>query len=415
MNAPRATLTAILLFLLALLVLAGLTWANYRFAVENPGGNDFLARWNGARSWLLEGVSPYDERVSLETQRLIYGRAADPEQGEDVAHFVYPLPSMLFFGPFGLLEYNLARALWMTLLEFSLAALALVSLNLVGWRATPWTAAGMVLFSLAWYHGTRTILVGQFAGVNALLIALALLLLRQHQDVPAGALLALSLAKPQMVFLLIPLVLLWALSVGRHGVWGGFFVTTLVLMAASLALIPDWPVQMFRQILDYPDYTNIGSPLSIVADAAPGIRTPLNVGLHAALFLILFWTWFAVWKKDYRVFLWTALLTIVITNLVAFRTATTNYVMMLPALLMILRVWRDRWGRLGLGLVWMTLVVLGIGLWALFLATVEGNVEQPVMYLPFPFICFFGLWWARWWTVRPPRMLYEELSARLKL
>ena len=109
------------LVLVSLLGLVGLTWANYRFSAQNPGGNDFLARWMGARKWLMEGISPYDEHVSLATQEMIYGHPADVSQGEDISHFVYPLTSMVFFGPFGLLDFLPARALWMTVLELSLA------------------------------------------------------------------------------------------------------------------------------------------------------------------------------------------------------------------------------------------------------------------------------------------------------
>ena len=47
---------------------------------------------------------------------------------------------------------------------------------------------------------------------------------------------------------------------------------------------------------------------------------------------------------------------------------------------------------------------LFLGLWALFLATVEGNVESPLMYLPVPFLTLFGLWWIRWWAVRAVRL-----------
>jgi len=60
----REPLILILLVLFVVGGVAGLTWMNYRFSVQNPGGNDFLARWMGARKWLMEGISPYDQRVS---------------------------------------------------------------------------------------------------------------------------------------------------------------------------------------------------------------------------------------------------------------------------------------------------------------------------------------------------------------
>ena len=90
--------------LVVIATLIGLTWANYRFAVQNPGGNDFLTFWMGARFWVMDGVSPYDEQVSIATQEMIYGRLADISKGEIRNEFVYPLHSMIFFAPFRALE-----------------------------------------------------------------------------------------------------------------------------------------------------------------------------------------------------------------------------------------------------------------------------------------------------------------------
>jgi hypothetical protein len=408
----RRAQTIAALILLAFAVLTGLTWVNYLFAVQNPGGNDFLARWVGARSWVEEGISPYDEQVSLEAQRRIYGRPARPEEGEDVAHFVYPLTSMIFFAPFGTLDYPLARALWMTVLETSLALLAIVSMRFAGWKVSPVKAAVLILFSLLWYHGARSILVGQFAAFNALLIALALLMIKRKQDILAGVLLALSTAKPQMIFLIIPFVVLWAFSTGRRDLAWATLGSIAILLAASLLFIPTWPLQMIGQMLDYPTYTSIGSPLSVIAGTMPGISRPLNLFFHTVALVYLLVEWRLALGKDERHFFWTALLTLVITNLVAFRTATTNYVMLVPVLFTIFYVWEERWAAGGSWTVGLSLALFGIGLWALFLATVEGNVEHAIMYLPLPFFCLFGLWWIRWWSTHPPRVLVDRLTSR---
>lgn len=410
----RASLDFSIFLVLLAASIGGLVWVNYRYSVRNPGGNDFLARWMGARMWLMDGTSPYDDRVSLATQQQIYGHPADPAKGEDVNHFVYPLHAMVFFAPLGLLEYLPARVLWMTLLEICLAGLVFVSLRLTEWEVAPVKLAVLLLFSLMWYHGLRTIVVGQFAGVNAVLIGLGLLFIWQKSDVAAGVFLALSTSKPQMVFLLVPFVLLWAVSRRRWGLVWGLVGGSAALLVASLALIPDWPLQMLRQMLEYPEYTNIGSPISIIANAMPGIGRTLNGVLTVSLALYLLIEWALAWGKDERWFLWTALMTLVVTNLVALRTATTNYVVLLPVLFLIFRVWEQRWKRAGRVGVWVSLAGLLAGLWGLFIVTVQGNVESAWMYLPLPFFCLFGLWWVRWWAVRPPRLMLEDFSALMR-
>jgi hypothetical protein len=412
MNTSPRSVQRWLLLILGTALLGGLTLANYRFAVQAPGGNDFLARWTGARYWLVEGVNPYDDQVGLAAQRMIYGRPANPQRGEDIAAFVYPLPAMLFFAPCGLLPFPMARALWMTILELGLPLLAAFGLMIVGWRPPRWHIALWLIFSVVWYHGFRAVIVGQFAVIEALLMVGALLAIQSHSDAVAGVLLALSISKPQMVILLLPFVLIWAIKSKRGRLVRWTLGSLGVLILASLLLMPDWPVRWLRQLLAYPEYTALGSPVSIAIGLLPRNLPWIAWAVSGGLLIYLFIEWARAMGKGDRWFQWTAALTIVITNLVAMRTATTNYVVMLPALIMVMAALEDRWrmaGRLvGLGL----MLLLLLGLWALFIATVQGNVESPWMYLPLPVLTLLGLWWTSWWVRRLPRLPLQSAAAQ---
>jgi hypothetical protein len=93
-----------------------LTWINYRYSVQNPGGSDFLPRWVGTRQFLMKAQSPYSDETTQEIQQRFYGRPARSD--EDQVLFVYPFYSIFLFGPFALIDdYNLARAIWMTVLR----------------------------------------------------------------------------------------------------------------------------------------------------------------------------------------------------------------------------------------------------------------------------------------------------------
>lgn len=384
-------------------VLVGLGIANYRLALQAPGGNDFLARWVGANQWLVSDRNPYDPQVSLVAQTLIYGRPADRAAGEDVAHFAYPLFSMLFFGPFGLLPYPLARAVWMTILEVSLPVLAIFGMRLAGWRPSVWIQRSLILFSVLWYHGFRAVILGQFAVLEALLITGALLAIQRREDGVAGVLIGLSLAKPQMTVLLLPFVLLWAYASRRFSILIWALGTIAILLGGSLALIPDWPIEWVRQILDYTSYTAVGPPVSILAGLIPSAARAITTVLTGLALLYLILEWVRALGKGDRWFQWTAALTIVMTNLIALRTATTNYVVILPALILIFSVLAERWGPRANAAILMTLGILFIGIWAQFLATVEGNQEHPALYLPVPLLALAGLWWSKWWVVRQVR------------
>jgi hypothetical protein len=392
------------LIVIALVILLGvLLWSNYRFAVQSPGGNDFLSRWTGAHYWLVEGLNPYDEQVSLEAQKLIYGRPAEPSKGEDIAHFVYPLPAMIFFAPFGLLPYTLARALWMTLLEIALPILAFLGIRLARWKASPATFAIIMLLSIFWYHGLRTVIVGQFAVVEAVLIVGALWAIQRDADALAGILMSLSISKPQMAFLILPYVCIWAIRERRIQLLLWTLSTSIGLIVLSILILPDWPILWLRQLVSYPTYTDLGSPISIILSSLPDNFSHLNWILTGGLIAYLLLEWGLSLGKGDTNFQWTAAMTLVITNLVAFRTATTNFVVLLPALILVFHSWAQRWGRRGHAAVWITSFGLIIGLWVLFLLTVDGNVEAPIMYLPLPIFAFVSLLWSRWWILRGSR------------
>ena len=382
------------------LLLVGLTLANLRFARGSPGGNDYLSRWVGARAWVVKGLNPYDPQVSLEGQMMIYGRPANLAKGEDLAQFAYPLHSMIFFAPFALLPYTEARAAWMTLLELALPILVLSGMRLADWRPRPWRVAVLMLFSIFWYHGVRSIIVGQFAVIDAVLIIGALLAMHRQRDILAGSLLALATAKPQMPILIYPFVLAWAAYARRWKLVVSMIVGTLLVLGVSLIFIPTWPLQWIRQLGPYTEYATGGPPVWIFAGYIPHASDWIYWVLSLVFLGYLVWEWFRSLGKSDEWFQWTAALTIVVTNMIAFRTATTNYVVMLPALVLVLAALEERWGKAGGWAGVATLLILGVGPWVLFLATVVGNQENRLMYFPLPVMTLIGLLTIRRWKTR---------------
>jgi hypothetical protein len=57
---------------------------------------------------------------------------------------------------------------------------------------------------------------------------------------------------------------------------------------------------------------------------------------------------------------------------------------------------------------------LGIGGWWLFIATLQGNQESALMYIPLPFICLIGLLWVRWWYLNPPKTMMDEITRPIR-
>ncbi len=391
---------------LVLIVGAGV---NYQYATSNPGGVDFLQGWVAARAYLLEGRSPYSSEVTEEIQERIYGRPARPEEGESTYRFAYPLYAIAFMAPTSLLDFTLARAVWMTILEICIVLTLFAGLRLAQWRVGAVRLIVLTLFALFWYYGLRTVIVGQFAGINALFLVLAILLIVGNQDVPAGVFLALSASKPQMSYLLILLAIIWALSRGRIGLVLSTVVTGLALLLISVMLINDWPVQLLRQLIAE-DFVIGPTPLSVLAARVPGIQATLNGVLHVVAVLYLLIEWVLVIRKDVRWFVWTAMLTLVITVLITPHASSSNLVVLIIVFLLVFRIWEQRWKKFGTAAVGLSALLRVFGVWGLFLATVQGTVESPAMLVPIPILCLFGLWWVRWWALRPAKLLLEDLA-----
>jgi hypothetical protein len=398
----------------ALVVLALLTWGNYRFASDSPGGNDFLVHWVGTRSLITEGLNPYSDEVALKIQEIAYGRAA--RAGEHELRVAYPLYSIIFFLPFALVgDFTLARAMWMSLLEVGLVALTFLSLRLARWRIGPIMLALLLIFALLWYHGLRPLINGNAVILVALGIAGGLIALRAGADELAGVLFAFTTIKPQVVILLLAFVVLWSVSHGRWRVvlW---LVGTVTLLALSAALlIPGWILDNLREVIAYPAYNPPGTPRAAFITWWPDWGGRVGLVLSAVMAVILLVEWWSNRKADFPGFLWTACLTLMISQWIGIQTDPGNFVVLFPALILVFSLMDDRWRTGGKPFVILSMIILFFGIWAIFLATVQQSdqpIQSPVMFFPLPAYLLVMLYWVRWWAVEPPTVWYDQLEGR---
>ncbi len=399
------------LVILSLFTLVFITWANHRYTAQNPGGSDLLARWVGTRLFLLEGKSPYSPEVSDEIQRQYYGRLARPD--EDQVLFVYPLYSIFIFAPYALIpDFAMARAVWMTTLEVGLILLILASVSLNRWKLSPGMLAGLLIFSVLWYYSIRVLINANAAVLIALMIAGAFLAIRAGRDGLAGLLLAFSTIKPQMVAVLLAFMLLWAVSQRRWVLFWSILGNLVLLAALASLLLPNWIWQDMVQIVAYPDYTLPTTPGEMFTTWMPGVGKRMGQGLMVAMIVMLIFEWRAAWGKEFRWMLWTACLTITATHLIGIPTATENYTIMFPALIMVFAAWDEQWGALGRGLIFASYAGLLFGVWWLFLATLTRGaqpIQSSIMFFPLPVFLLIGLYWVRWWVLRPEQPLLDRI------
>jgi hypothetical protein len=91
--------------------------------------------------------------------------------------------------------------------------------------------------------------------------------------------------------------------------------------------------------------------------------------------------WKRSWRQDLQSILPAIFLTFAATNFVGVATATTNYSVLFPGLILAFVLYESRLGR------WWTIMVafsLLIGLWVLFWFSLSGKGQPTIMYFPLP-------------------------------
>lgn len=390
-----------------LLFFAALTTAMYAlFTSDITGANDFYPRWKGAVLYWQEGVDPYSDAATEAIQRGMYGgQLARPDQ--DQALFVYPFYTVFLLLPLVWLPYAWVQAMWMALLLMMLIGGVIICLRLLEWRPPLWLLAVTLLWAVLFYSSARTIILGQFAGLVFFCFVASLLALRAGRDGAAAVLLALTTVKPQMVFLLLPALLLWGVGRRRWRFVGGFALALAALAGASFLLLPGWLGAFVTQVVTYPSYTVVGSPTQIVVTYyAPwlGQTAVFLFGLLMVAWMLWQWRRLPHTPLLSDEFVYILGVTLLVTNLVSPQTATTNYVLLYLPLLWLLH-------KVGRGWQLAFFAVSLAGMWWLFLATVQGDAEDPIMFLPLPALLLASLAWAGWRRAKRPSASPVEITS----
>ncbi len=323
----------ILLLVATVAAFFGLIWANSSFLPQSFGQADFALGWTASYSWLINGQSPYNPTMLTQVQQMT-GNIAGATIADPV--FVYPMYGILFFGPFTLIHYPAARITWMILIEICFMLLVVFSIRLTRWKTSYWETGIVILLLMVWFNGASSIFSGQFDIITSLLLVVALFLILQKQDVGAGFLLALATVKPDTSLLLVIYIIVWSLFSKRRRLFWSIWVSICFLLVITILLFPQWPLQWLQIMVPSLGQMNIyQTALSLIARAMPGVRTPLNVVLHGIVLIFMLIGWIKSIKKDDNLFLWTALMTLAVTNLVGYRVNISYSILLIPCLFLI--------------------------------------------------------------------------------
>ncbi|HUS69413.1 MAG TPA: glycosyltransferase family 87 protein [Anaerolineae bacterium] len=376
------------------------------FTSHVPGGNDFYPRWRGTRALLLEGKDPYSAEVTLQIQNDMYGRPA--REGEDQVAFAYPLYVCFILVPFALLPYPVAQAFWSSALILTMLAALIILLRTLDWQPSPLGLIGLALWTVLFYPTARSVILGQISIVVLAFVALALWALKRGHGVLAGCLLALSTIKPQLIFLIVPFLLLMTVRWRNYRAVSAFLSVMALLLAVTSMALPGWIRSFVSGLTSYHSYTSIyrggTSPIGfLVAALVPAsLSGVVTLGVSLGLVTCVAYACYAAFTNRLQASAAFSI-AIVATLLLPGETGTTNQVLLLlPLIWWLSELGRRRWA------IGLFLAVLLAGPWLLFLCTIRGDLEHPVMVIPLPLATLLLISWHA--TSKTSRQLVAAAS-----
>lgn len=355
------------------------------------GANDFYSRWYGGRALIREGRDPYGPDVTAEIMpRLGYG----PDEAARAA-FAYPLHVVFTFWPMVYLPYDWAQAFWWVTVQWLAVGMAV---GLLAWkrlRPRPLTMVAIVLAVLFFYPVARTIFLGQFTVHVAFFVVMTLVLLDRGRDGWAGIFLAATSIKPQMVIFIGPWLVLWTIGQRRWRFLAGLLGGGLALFLASLAVFPRWPISFLAEIQRYQQVAGGRNPLALFLATLWSGYPPILLSILSLILIgAMLYTWGQGWRdtgpRAEKALFWT----ITVGLLVTFQTGTTNYTLLVIPFFVWLVQAQKQWGSR-----FTLLFVSGVEIlaWAIFFTLISGDFENPLLFLPYPFITLLillGQWIA---------------------
>jgi hypothetical protein len=396
-----------------ILVLFVLIWGNIQYARENPGGQDFLVHWMSTRLFLTQGIDPYSDEAAEQIQdfaekHLMLDEGSTNYELSEL-RLVSPLYSIILFLPFLFSsDFALSRALWMTILEAALIVQAVLFIQLVSWRPRWPTIAGLLLFSIVWYPAAQSIVDGDMVILIGLFIAGSLLAMRNKHDEIAGVLFAFSTIKINISLLLIIFVLIWTYRQGRWRLIGWFSGTLLLLGLGIALLMPDWIISNLGSVVAFVNQNSLILIGEVLSGELPAAGKRIGWILSIVAIIILLIEWWLARRKEFRLFLWTAFLTLVISQWVGVRINVGNFVLLFPVIALIFTLLFERWQRGGRIIGGIVLAFLAAGIWLLYLDRAGQIAQSSLLIFPIPIFLMIMLYWVRWWIVRSYDLGFES-------
>jgi hypothetical protein len=294
----------------------------------------------------------------------------------------------------------------MTLSEIVFGGFLFYSFRLLNRRIPLFFLLFIMLAGFGSFYTYRSFLEGSPIFILGFIYVGILVSLRAELDELAGALIVLSSFQWEISGLFLLFVAFWVFWEKRWRVFSGAGMLAFVLLVVSFLWYPGW-VMPFLQAAWNSVQAGFGySVRDIIGQLWPQYVSLLGGVLTAILIIILGFEWLAARRANFNRFIWAACFTLAVAPLLGYRIEMDQLLPLILPIMLVIVISRERWQKLGNGIaVLLTLFFFGVP-WLVYTGGVPQGIGLPVdeiLFLFWPLFTVIGLYWVRWWTIRPPR------------
>lgn len=398
----------------ALILLGALLALNIYLARSLEGGEWLFLRWSGMRALMFEKLEPYGSTIAERVQLLVYGREAFlseyPYALNDPFYIVLLYTPLAWF----FTDFAIVRGIWMLLSQAALVGIVLLSLNLSEWKPPVWLVVALVGFGLFNYFSINAFLSGSPAIFLTLLYLCILVALRLFSDELAGVLLFLVAYQWEVGALFFLFVLVFVFANRRWSVLSGFGMTLIVLLLISFISNSGWVVSYIRAVLfDWARGSGYSFGITL-ASVFPAQNFSVGRWIAVSASVVLLFESIRSVKAHFRHVVWAACLAFAINPMLGFAIFPSNHVVLIPALMLVIALVWERWtkNRVAFSILLLAVVFLfSFGLYYQVIFTKIRLYSDLLKIVP-PVLAMIGLYWMRWWAIRPPRIWADQFGVR---
>lgn len=405
----KTTISQYVLIVVLLLSVIAVGLLGYLLMSQVPFTDYFAIPWAAGRTWLLAGESPYGETV-IETATEAIENSSLMSSLPESPVFSQPLLSLIFYAPFSLLPYTISRTLWVMVMVASVCLSGLLSIKLSGWKLPSFAKLVVIFVLVFWLPGVNMIIGGYLSPVIFGLILAAIFFILNGQETTGGFLLALTFSSFLTSGLVLVYLLIWSISRKQSSTVTSFLSGLVVLIILSFLVLPSWFMAWASVLLNMNlSLSWVQTPLMVLTALLPGIADPLSILLHGVVIIFAVVLLITSLGKSGRIFIYTTFSFFIIAYLLHVRGSTIQLLFIVPALLLTMRYWSERWQGFGNLVSWGFFIAVALGSWLIMYPEIDfvPPLVNPLIFIGYPLLILMGMIYIRWWAVKLPILPYD--------